>query len=452
MRKLSLVLLLCAANLAIGQVSVILAPVPQLQFFDQSGRPLAFGCVFSYISGTTTPLATYVDFSGTIINPNPVVLSAGGSANIWLLSGQSYSLKVKASGGIKCASGSTLYTVQGIGGGSSIQTTNVVWSSTPQFTVAAQTQLFTITLAGNTAALPLSVIGIIPPSVITFQITQDSSGGHTFTWPSNVNGGATVYPQANSTTTQQFVWNGTIASAVGPAVVNTNSVGGQPLLETGPIVVNGTINSGQLSASLVDSAGGYQLGSTAPLNHVLVGNGTVYVDSANIPVSTLPIVLCSDGATLTVHASTTSQQILKTCLIAAGSINAVGKTVHLVIGLGAAFGGSASTSALYLGYGTTAGLGTYTQIASQGSATTAYNYNLAWDCTVTAPGVSGSLSCVQLSTSALGSVAMTAASIAVTLSSVDLTSNLYVGASCTFGTGSTDNSCFEVFEKVEQPN
>src|ERR1019366_2559200 len=100
------------------------------------------------------------------------------------------------------------------------------------------------------SALPLSAVGIVPPAIVTFQITQDAVGGHTFAWPASLTGGATIYPQANSTTTQQFVWNGTIASAVGPAVVNTNSVGGQPLLETGPIVVNGTINSGQLSASL----------------------------------------------------------------------------------------------------------------------------------------------------------------------------------------------------------
>jgi hypothetical protein len=37
---------------------VVLAPLPQLQFFDQTGIPLAFGCVFTYQVATVTPLGT----------------------------------------------------------------------------------------------------------------------------------------------------------------------------------------------------------------------------------------------------------------------------------------------------------------------------------------------------------------------------------------------------------
>src|SRR5262249_39756341 len=94
-----------------AQTPVILAPLPQLQFFDQSGRPLAFGCVFTYQNNSTTPLATYTDYTGTTLNANPVILSAGGSANIWIQAGLAYSFRVKAAGGTNCAFGSTLYTV-----------------------------------------------------------------------------------------------------------------------------------------------------------------------------------------------------------------------------------------------------------------------------------------------------------------------------------------------------
>ena len=174
-------LLIFAACLPSGaQTAVVLAPVPQLQFLDQTGTPLAFGCVFTYETNSTTPLATYTDNTGTTENQNPVILTAGGSANIWLLAGQAYAFRVKSAGGDKCASGSTLYTVNGIGGGSTTLTTVVPYSATPAFMVAAQNQLFEITLTGNASAQPLTFVGVTPPSYISFQITQDASGGHTF--------------------------------------------------------------------------------------------------------------------------------------------------------------------------------------------------------------------------------------------------------------------------------
>src|SRR5690348_16915340 len=104
-------------------VPVTLAPLPQLQFFDQTGLPLANGCVFTNQVGSATPLVTYTDFTGQYPNPNPVILSAGGSANIWILPGQAYRFIVKANGGINCSLGATLYTVDGIGGGTTQLTT-----------------------------------------------------------------------------------------------------------------------------------------------------------------------------------------------------------------------------------------------------------------------------------------------------------------------------------------
>jgi hypothetical protein len=217
---------------------VILAPLPQLQFFDQGGRPLAFGCVFTYVSGTTTPLATYTDSSTGTQNQNPVILTAGGSANIWIQAGQAYSFRVKTAGGSNCASGSTLYTVNGIGGGVSVLTTVVPYSSTVTFQVASQNQLFQLTLTGNASSLPLTAVGIVPPGLIAFQITQDSAGGHTFSWPSNVIGGCIIGSGTNQVTTQFFVWNGTNATATGPCVT-----GSGPSIDVGAILASGVFTS-----------------------------------------------------------------------------------------------------------------------------------------------------------------------------------------------------------------
>lgn len=214
--SLVLVTLGYLSGISHAQTAVTLAPVPQLQFFDQSGTPLAFGCVFTYETNSSTPLTTYTDYSGVTQNANPVILTGGGSANIWLLAGQAYAFRVMSAGGTNCASGSTLYTVNGIGGGSTTLTTIVPYSATPAFQVAAQNQLFEITLTGNASAQPLTFVGITPPSYITFQITQDSSGSHTWSWPANSVGGCTINPAANSVTQQVFIYNGSDATAVGP--------------------------------------------------------------------------------------------------------------------------------------------------------------------------------------------------------------------------------------------
>jgi hypothetical protein len=61
-----------------------LSPAPKLQFFDANGAPLAGGLLYTYAAGSTTPLATYTDFTGVSANTNPIVLDSRGEANVWL--------------------------------------------------------------------------------------------------------------------------------------------------------------------------------------------------------------------------------------------------------------------------------------------------------------------------------------------------------------------------------
>ena len=222
-----------------AQTAVVFSPLPIQQLFDQNGRPLAFGCVFSYQVASSTPLSTYTDYTGTTLNANPVILSASGTYSMWLQAGVAYTLVVKSAGGTNCSSGSTISVVNGIGGGSTILTVNVPYSPTPSFLVSAQTELFTILLTGNASAQPLTFVGITPPSIIFFQITQDASGGHTFSWPANSVGGCVIGSAANQVTTQEFVYNGTNATAVGPCVTGT-----------GPAIAAGSILDSGLTPSL----------------------------------------------------------------------------------------------------------------------------------------------------------------------------------------------------------
>jgi hypothetical protein len=67
-----------------------LLPWIKPQFFDDNGDALAGGFLYSYVAGTSTPAATYIDESEVTPNTNPIVLDSGGRADIFLAEGTSY--------------------------------------------------------------------------------------------------------------------------------------------------------------------------------------------------------------------------------------------------------------------------------------------------------------------------------------------------------------------------
>jgi hypothetical protein len=84
MKKLfALCLLLAACVHPVRAQSYVAAPMPKFQFFSNAGAPLAAGKVYTYQCGTTTPLATYADSSGTA-NANPIQLDSAGRATIYV--------------------------------------------------------------------------------------------------------------------------------------------------------------------------------------------------------------------------------------------------------------------------------------------------------------------------------------------------------------------------------
>src|SRR3989442_385031 len=107
------VILFLLAPACPAQVPVALSPVAHVQFLDNSGKPLANGCVFTYQAGTSTLQATYVDNGGVTQNADPIVLDAGGFADIWLPN-QAFKFTVKSAGGVQCASGSQIWSKDNI--------------------------------------------------------------------------------------------------------------------------------------------------------------------------------------------------------------------------------------------------------------------------------------------------------------------------------------------------
>ena len=71
-------------------MTTALSPSPKQQFFTAGGVPLVGGKLYTYAAGTSTPLATYQDSSGTVSNTNPIILDSRGEANVWLLPSLAY--------------------------------------------------------------------------------------------------------------------------------------------------------------------------------------------------------------------------------------------------------------------------------------------------------------------------------------------------------------------------
>lgn len=64
--------------------TVTLSPVAKLQFFSNNGIPLNGGKLFTYLAGTTTKTASYIDSTGGTPNTNPIILSFRGEADVWI--------------------------------------------------------------------------------------------------------------------------------------------------------------------------------------------------------------------------------------------------------------------------------------------------------------------------------------------------------------------------------
>lgn len=194
--------ILGTVTLVNAQVPVVLSPTARQQFFAANGTPLANGCLYTYLGGTSTPAATYTDSTGLFVAPNPIILDGGGFASIWIAS-QSYRFVLFSAGGTNCSTGSSQWTVDFINpgifaSGNNIFTGNNVFSGTSTFngTVAmnaggSMTGTFsgsptfsgTPTFTGNVIFNTVTTNGVLTAAagIITDAITGTLTAGGTMT-------------------------------------------------------------------------------------------------------------------------------------------------------------------------------------------------------------------------------------------------------------------------------
>ena len=98
-------------------MAVNLSPIGNgFQFFTTTGIPLAGGKIYTYQAGSSTPLATYTDNTGSVANANPIVLGTDGrpSTEIWLTYGYNYKFILKDANDVPIQTYDNLYGIIGV--------------------------------------------------------------------------------------------------------------------------------------------------------------------------------------------------------------------------------------------------------------------------------------------------------------------------------------------------
>jgi microcystin-dependent protein len=178
--------------------SATLLPNGMQTFLDGNGAPVAGGCVYFYVPGTTTPKDTYSDPTAATANTNPVQLDAAGRAIIYGVG--TYRQIVTQPGtnpGFPCAPGGTQEWDQltadtasavVIYAGASAGTPNSITVTAPSFTGQDGQVINYISTNTNTAAATLN-----PSGFGAIQIVRDSATG-----PGALTGGELVATNAVS--------------------------------------------------------------------------------------------------------------------------------------------------------------------------------------------------------------------------------------------------------------
>jgi hypothetical protein len=187
----------CGNLLSFSASSVISITIPQTTV-----ALLAPGCWMDF-QNTGPAVATIIPSGVTIDGAASVLLSVGEGLHMVFAGG--VFLSVRGGGGV------WTNTVTGAG-------------STPVFAASGTSGVtFLYTLTGNVSS---SMLAGPAPGIYIFAITQDSTGGHAFVWPSNVTNVPAVDPGATDTTYLFCQFDGTNCVGIGNFATGPNAMPG----------------------------------------------------------------------------------------------------------------------------------------------------------------------------------------------------------------------------------
>ena len=113
-------------------MTISISPMPKAQFFDNYGKPLSGGFIWTYEAGTTTLKNTYNSSSLTVPNTNPIVLDSAGRASIWLDGSYKFIIE-DTSSGVSGGHGALLYSADNLGASTDalVSTSNLIMGGYP---------------------------------------------------------------------------------------------------------------------------------------------------------------------------------------------------------------------------------------------------------------------------------------------------------------------------------
>lgn len=222
-------------------MSRFVMPYAQIQFFDDNGKPLAYGKLYTYVAGTTTPKGTYTSSTGAA-NTNPIILDSSGRANVWLDTDTSYKLILKDTNDVQLWSVDNLTDFGGsfadgvtalagdVSGGYSANTVDKIKGTAVSTTTPTSGQALVYTGGKWTPGgvdLTAGVSGVLPTAnggtgMAYFTVSGPATSAKTFTFP-NANDTVATYAVANVFTKGQTVTPSTITQNSGDGTIATDA-------------------------------------------------------------------------------------------------------------------------------------------------------------------------------------------------------------------------------------
>jgi hypothetical protein len=179
-----------------------LSPAPKfaVTYVNASGYtvPAVGYKLYTYTAGTSTPKATYTDYTLGSSNTNPVVMDARGECNLWLSGNYKLVLKTDADvtvwtvDEVRDLTSSQTLTNMTLAGTLTVTSTAVTWSGNPTHSgnhTWTGNQVFNgnVTI-GDSAADTLT----ITPNAVTWSNNPTHSGNHTFSGTTTFSSATTV--------------------------------------------------------------------------------------------------------------------------------------------------------------------------------------------------------------------------------------------------------------------
>lgn len=266
------------------------------QFSDANGAPLTGGLIYTYLSGTTTPVTTYTTRDGTTNNTNPIVLDAAGRTpnEIWLDGGVLYKFILKTSAFVQIGSYddipaindtttfSNLITVAG--------TNTLTGLATPALSgYAAGAQYSFIAQNANTAAVTIDIDTLGVKSITKFGTVALAAGDIQAGALTLIEYDGTRFQLLNVTnnTFKNIVETTTISATAATGTINYDVATQSIVYYTTAATANWTINLRASSAATLNSL--MSTGQTITVTFMATLGATAYYNS----------VLTIDGVTVT---------------------------------------------------------------------------------------------------------------------------------------------------------